>query len=103
MDLPEGFEKRVREELIPEIASSDVFACTMPQNLENVNIKLAVELGLAVLFDKPIISVIQPGTKIPEKLAKITDKFVELNMADPKGDAKRIGDAIMEIPLKEKK
>ena len=36
-------------------------------------------LGLAVMLDKPIIVVCTPGLKVPEKLAKVVDRFVELS------------------------
>jgi predicted RNase H-like nuclease len=36
-------------------------------------------LGLAVMLDKPIIVVCTPGLKVPDKLAKVVDRFVELS------------------------
>lgn len=35
-------------------------------------------LGLAITIDKPIILVCTPGCKVPEKLAKVVDRFVEI-------------------------
>lgn len=36
-------------------------------------------LGLAVMLNKPIIVLCPPGLKVPEKLAKVVDRFVELS------------------------
>jgi hypothetical protein len=63
------FEKRVRKELIPKIEEISLFVSITPSS-ENVDVKFAVELGVAIMLDKPIIAVIKPGSKIPEKLAK---------------------------------
>jgi hypothetical protein len=36
-------------------------------------------LGLAITIDKPIILVCKPGCKVPEKLAKVVDRTVEIS------------------------
>ena len=36
-------------------------------------------LGLAITLDKPIILVCKPGCKVPDKLAKVVDRFVEIS------------------------
>lgn len=77
--------KRVREELIPKIAGSNLFVSCTPMNAEEVDVKFAVELGLAIMLDKPIVAVIRPGTKIPEHFSRVVDRFVELDLSDPKG------------------
>ncbi len=79
------FAKRVHEELIPKIEGSNIFVSITPMSKEQVDVKFAVELGLAIMLDKPIIGVIRPGTKIPEKLSRVVDRFVELDLNDPTG------------------
>lgn len=73
------FVARTRAELVPKIKESNAFISISPSSPDNVDIKFAVELGLAIMFDKPIISVIAPGTPIPEKLARVVDRFVEMD------------------------
>jgi hypothetical protein len=72
-----------RKELIPMIKGSNIFVSITPSSPEKVDIKFAVELGLAIMLDKPIVAAIRPGTPIPEKLARVVDKFVEVDFDDP--------------------
>lgn len=41
------------------------------------DIKFAVELGLSIMLDKPIIAVVEPGQEIPGKLRAVADRIVE--------------------------
>lgn len=51
-----------------------VLACQPGGTLDDMDTTL---LGLAVTLNKPIIMVCPPGYKVPEKLAKVIDRFVE--------------------------
>jgi hypothetical protein len=96
------YVKHVRETLVPKIEGSSIFISITPGNPKQVDVKFAVELGLAIMYDKPIIAVIAPGTKIPEKLARVVEKFVELeNPQDPTG-RERLIEAITEMMDEEK-
>lgn len=79
------YVERVRKELVPKIEGSNIFVSITPMNKGQVDIKFALELGLAIMYNKPIIAVVQPGTEIPEKLTKVVDRFVELDLNDPNG------------------
>lgn len=69
--------EHVRKEVLPKVIESGVFISITPANPKELDIKFAVELGMAVMLDKPIIAIIRPGTKIPEKLARVVEHFVE--------------------------
>ena len=46
---------------------------------QNVAVVDTALLGLAISLDKPIIVVAcPPGTKLPEKLVKVVDRFIEV-------------------------
>jgi hypothetical protein len=77
MDDFDEFAASVRAELIPKLKDSSVFLSIIPEN--DIDVKFAVELGVAIMLDKPIIACIRPGTKIPEKLARVVDRFVEID------------------------
>lgn len=79
------FENHVRESLIPKIEDTNLFVSIVPIAPNKVDVKFAVELGLAIMYDKPIVAVIAPGTPIPEKLSRVVDRFVELDLRDPTG------------------
>ncbi len=66
----------VRENLIPKIDESAFTMALVPTGPTDV--KFAIELGLSIMMGKPIILVVQPGTKIPWKLTKIADSVIEL-------------------------
>lgn len=84
------FEKHVRENLIPKVKDTNLFVSIVPYSKEQVDVKFAVELGLGIMYDKPIVAVIAPGTPIPEKLARVVDRFVELDLRDPNGQERLI-------------
>ncbi len=94
------FVKRVRKELVPKIEDSNIFVAITPGSPDKVDVKFAVELGLAIMYNKPIIATIAPGTQIPEKLSRVVDRFVELDLSDPTG-RERLVAAINEM-LEEK-
>ncbi len=89
----EKFAARVHKELVPRLKNSDVFVSITP--VEDVDIKFAVELGLAIMLDKPVIAVVRPGTKIPEKLSKVVDRFIEMDIKEP-GNHEKLAAAISE-------
>ncbi|HTF53616.1 MAG TPA: hypothetical protein VK735_39740 [Pseudonocardia sp.] len=60
--------------------------------------KYAVELGMMIMMDKPIIVLVQPGTKVPEKLMRVADGVVEVDLAKkPEESQQRINAAIDDI------
>ncbi len=83
-DDPEWREyvKHVRENVVPQVEGSSLFISLCPHP-DKVDVKFAVELGLSIMYNKPILAVIAPGTPIPEKLARVVDRFVELDLNDP--------------------
>lgn len=71
----------VRKTLIPMIDDSELTISLAPRG--ETDIKFAVELGLSIMFNKPILAVIGVGQKIPPKLAQVADMVVEIDLADP--------------------
>ncbi len=66
----------VREKLIPKIDSAAFTMSLVPTGPTDV--KFAIELGLSIMLGKPILLVVQPGTKVPWKLTKVADGVIEL-------------------------
>jgi len=89
--------EKVRTELVPKIDGSAIFVSITPSKPEKVDVKFAVELGLAIMMNKPIIATCQPGTEIPEKLTKVVDRFVEMDFNDTAESAKRLGETAKEL------
>lgn len=91
----EGWRRRVKAELIPKIGAS-AFVASMVTGTEP-DIKFAVELGLSILMDKPIIAVVTPGVKVPDKLAMVCDRLIEGDLNDPQGTSRRMAETIAEL------
>jgi|1185.fasta_scaffold1101077_1 hypothetical protein len=88
--------RHVLDELVPMIADSAVTISLVPNGPTDV--KFAVELGLSIMLDKPIIAVVQPGTAVPAHLLRVADELVEVDLSGPHVQ-RRIGDAIARVML----
>jgi hypothetical protein len=86
------FVDHFRRDALTKIAGSAAFVSLVPSEAD-VDVKFAVELGTAVMLDKPIIAVTMPGARVPAKLAAVADEIV---IADIDTEAGRVttGDAI---------
>jgi hypothetical protein len=81
-----GFMEAIRRDgLVEKLGDSHIFMSLVP---EKPDIKAAVELGLAIFFDKPIISVVMPGREISEHLARVSDKIVYADIDTEEGREK---------------
>ena len=52
---------------------------------EQGNVKYWVELGASIMFDKPIICIIEPGQEIPVRLRRVADIIVEADISTEEG------------------
>jgi hypothetical protein len=89
------YEKHVRENVVPNLKDSSIFISITP-NDGKPDVKFAVELGFAIMYDKPIILAIPPGTKVPDRLVKVADRIVEIDMND-EDSRNRLMETIMEM------
>ena len=78
-----AWAERVRAHVLPMINESALTMSLVPTG--DTDIKFAVELGLSIMLDKPIIAVVQPGTKVPEHLVRVADEIVEADLDNPQG------------------
>jgi len=68
---------RVRRDLVPKLEDSSAVVSLVPRKGHDV--KFAVELGLSIMMEKPIVAVVTPGMHIPRGLAKVADEIVEVD------------------------
>ena len=87
-DVPVEWAQHVISDLIPKIASSALCLHLVPTGPTDV--KFAVELGFSVMLDKPMIGLIAPGSKVPEKLARVVDRFVEFDTENMESSQQRL-------------
>ncbi len=92
------YVKHIREEVYPKAQESAIHISITP-TAEKVDVKFAVELGMGIMLDKPIISLIRPGTPVSEKLARVVDRFVDMDPNDMKDTSRRLAAAIKEVAV----
>jgi hypothetical protein len=80
----ELFERQVREELLPKLSGSN-YVISIAPSPEHIDIKVAVEVGLAILLNKPLIVMAPEGRVHPEKLLRIADYVVTGDIESDEG------------------
>lgn len=75
------WEQRVRDELIPKLRASAVVAQLAPGDAPDV--KAAVEVGMAILLDKPLIVIEIPGRSVSLRLGRAADAVIEWDGVSP--------------------
>lgn len=88
--------ERVRTELLPMLDSSGAAVSICPPEDSEINVQFCVELGAMILMNKPIILAVPPGRRIPDKLARVADEIVELDLDSPTS-RQRMADAIARV------
>lgn len=84
--------KHVLDELVPMVAES---ACTMSIVPDTeLDVKFAVELGISIMLDKPLILVVFPGRIIPDHLRRAADEIVEFDIDNPESTQRRVNEAM---------
>ena len=91
-DDPEGraFARHVRDVTIPMLKDS---ALTMgllsPASTgASFDVRQAVEIGASLLMGKPLVLAVEPGSHVPDGLARAADEIVEVDLkGDPEGTA----------------
>lgn len=73
--------RHVKTEMVPKMRESAMVVSLVPK--EGSDVKFAVELGYAIMLDKPIIAVVTPGASVPRRLAEVADEIVEGSPSDP--------------------
>lgn len=78
------WKHHVEREVIPMIESSDSIVSLAPPD-GKADVKFAVELGLAIMLDKPIIVVSSSSRPVPPKLALIATHVIDADITTPEG------------------
>lgn len=86
----------VAENVAPKMKASALTVTLVPKS--ESDIKYAVELGLSIMMDKPIITVCEVGQVLPDKLIRVSDKIVEVDWrGNPEGAHEAIGLAMTDL------
>lgn len=77
------WEEEVQISLVPKIDGSVATISLVPTG--KTDVKFALELGLSIMLDKPILAVVAPGAEVPERLRRVIDAVVEADIETPEG------------------
>lgn len=88
------WELDVRENLLEPMKDS---AIVMTLFTGPIDVKIAVEIGFAVLLDKPIVVCALAGAAVPENLRKVATEIVELDVLDDLAAHTRIADVLASL------
>jgi|SRR6185312_3703550 len=90
------FFKHAREVMFPMMKSSALSVTIVPPADADPDPKLCMEVGAAILFDKPIILMLPPGRTVPANLRRIASAIVQGDINDPTLQ-QRLNDAISNV------
>lgn len=76
--------REVSEKSGKRIEESDAFVSIFTTNYEQ-NPQCALELGIAIMLDKPIYLLVEKGTPIPSNLKKVANGIEFCDRDDPDG------------------
>jgi len=84
-DDPQAREWRrhVRENVAPMVEGSAVFVSIAPTKREGVDPKFCVELGMAIMYNKPIVVVAATRADVPSKLWLIAESVLIGDVTNP--------------------
>lgn len=78
-----AYVTHVRASLIPMLENSAMTISLAPDDPKGTDIKFAIELGLSIMLDKPIIVVLTEAGELPPMLAKIAHAVVRGDLDNP--------------------
>ena len=92
----QDWESDVRQKLLPMLQESGACITLVPRG--ELDIKFAVELGLCIMMELPVIALVRPGMSIPNGLAAVAAEIVEVDLArDPDGAQRSITEAFARV------
>lgn len=89
------FQRVVTEGLVPRIEGSAAFVSICP-GVDRIDAKFCVELGVAIMLDKPILAVVEPGIAVSDRLRRVADVVVEADITTEEGQ-RTVAEAIKEF------
>lgn len=74
----QAWAQSVQANVLPKLNESALSLLAVAED-DVTSIDFAVQLGMSIMLDKPIIAVVQPGMKVPSKLVQVADRIVEMD------------------------
>lgn len=90
------------DDLLPKLRDSYATVSIVPDLAGIDDIKFALELGLTIMLDKPLILAIVPGRNVPARLARAAAELIEFDEDNPARTAAAIRAAVDRIDTLER-
>jgi hypothetical protein len=84
-----------REHTVKAMEGS-AFVMSLIPSEEAFDVKFAVETGMAIMLDKPILAIATPGAKIPPKMLLVADKVLYVDVDTEEG-RRQVAEAISQL------
>lgn len=91
----EAWLDSARKELVPMIEGSAIGVSLVPTG--ETDVKFALELGLLIMMNKPILAIVEPGTDVAPKLLAVADKVLYLDDLKSEHSERLVSAAIREL------
>ena len=80
----DAFIAAFRRDALRKLAESDAFLSLAPPP-GKINVKFCVELGAAIMLDKPIVVIVMPGRTVPPMLDQIASHVIHADIDTEEG------------------
>jgi hypothetical protein len=84
----------MRKRLIPKMRDSASVLMIAPRMEGKFDIEFALQIGAAVMLEKPLILLVDRNRNIPPKLRALADRIIELDLDHVRMDATEIQNQI---------
>jgi hypothetical protein len=98
--LVEQYLEHFRHSVLPHIADSAVVLTIQPRGLPDT--KICLEIGAALLLDKPLLVISMRGNTVPARLRLAADEVVEIESLQSADSCALVRDALSRIMDKRK-
>jgi hypothetical protein len=79
------FERHVREKIIPDMRTSQLVMLISPDISAEFDVRFAVQIGAAVLLEKPLVVIVPAGSVIAPKLERVADRIIRGDSSTEEG------------------
>lgn len=76
------FEEHVRTITVPKMRDSSTVLLISPAMDSKFDVQFAVQIGAAVLLEKPLLVIAMTGRPVPPKLERIADRIIYTDGVD---------------------
>lgn len=90
----EAIVSHVQVKTLPAMTTSRYVVLMVPETTPDV--RFCVELGLAIMLEKPVVTVLRPGQELPRGLGKVTWRTVRADPRTPEGTT-RLAEILAEL------